>query len=147
MDIRLYSKMGYKYNRESDERVAKLVDESISETDWEYVRNHMYTDDQRRKLENFDTLAKQMKDNRFGFFSKDGTVLSGIVTGFSWNKDKVVMDFHLRLDRETDANISYSVSIQSGLQVEGDTVIITDDGIPLPFDSEGVPANSLKIAL
>lgn len=144
IDIRLYSIMGY--NQESDDFVTERMKDIVSEIDWGYMRKHIYNDEHRNKLDNFNVLAGQIVNKRFGFFSEDGTVLSGVVTGFSWDESRVSMHLHLQLDVEPDAKISYSVCIHSGLWTQEDTVIITDDeGIPHPFLE--IPANSLRVEL
>lgn len=145
IDIRLYSMIGY--DKESDDFVTEKMKKIQPEMDWEFIREHIYDDDHRKKLDNLNVLARQMVNRRFGFFSQDGSVLSGVVTGFSWNESRVVMDLHLRLDVEPDAKISYSVSIHSGLYTKEDTVIITDDGVPGNPLMDEIPPNSLRIEL
>ncbi|MEZ4103284.1 MAG: hypothetical protein R3B55_01850 [Candidatus Paceibacterota bacterium] len=144
MDIRQYSTMGY--NKKSDDFITKLMKDHVSEMDWDFIREHKYSDEHKKKLNNFDTLAQQMTGKRFGFFSEDGTVLSGIVTGFSWNKSRVVMYLQLQLDVEPDAKISYSIDIHSGLQTKEDTVFITDEGMP-DDPILKIAANSLRVEM
>ena len=86
-----------------------------------------------------------MINQRFGYFSEDGTILSGKVKEFSWDKTKTTIVFHLILDKEPDADIEYSACINSSLHVDNNTVIITNDGCWLPFDSKGIPTNSLEV--
>jgi len=56
------------------------------------------------------------------------------------------MKLHLQPDVEPDASIGYSVNAGSGLSMNGETVIITEEGDWLPF-FENIPANSLKVTL
>ncbi len=144
MDIRQYSTMGY--NKESDDFVTELMKDLVPEIDYDFIRKYKYSDEQRKKLDDFDILAQQMIGKRFGFFSQDGTILSGTVTGFSWNKSRVVMNLHLQLDVEPDANISYSIDIHSGLRTKEDTVFITDAGMP-DDPILRIAANSLRVEM
>lgn len=145
MDIRMYALLGY--NRKVDESTKRLMNDMQPEMDWKFIREHIYTDDHKKKLKDFNTLAQQMINCRFGFFSEDGTVFSGIIKGFSWDDAAVSIEFSLGLDIEPEADIEYSANIHSGLLVEGDKVTITDKRTPLPFNPEGIPPNSLIITL
>jgi len=81
MDIRLYPIMGY--NKESDDFVTKKMEGIHTDIDKKFLRDHVYTDAQRKKLDDFNILAKQMVGQRFGFFCDGGNVLSVKVIGFS----------------------------------------------------------------
>lgn len=72
----MYAYWGYKYDKESDDRLEEMVGQVNTDINMKYVREHEYTNEHRKKLDDFDTLAKQMIGQRFGFFSGDGTVLS-----------------------------------------------------------------------
>lgn len=144
MDIRLYPIMGY--NRDSDDRVTEALKDVRTDMDMKFLREHVYTDAHRKKLDDFDILAKQMVGQRFGFFCNGGDVLSGEVTGFSWDEDRVVMNLHLRLDFEPEASIGYSVNVNSGLSMNGETMVITDEGMP-DDPILHMPANSIRITL
>lgn len=146
MDIRMYTYFG-EYNREVDQSTKESMVDMQTDVDMNYVREHMYTDQQRKKLNDFDTLAKQMIGQRFAFMSNDGTVISGKVKSYSWDEHKVTIEFQLILDNEPDADIEYSACVHSGLHVYEDTVIITEDSTPMPFDPEGVAANSFKVIM
>lgn len=139
----LYSIIGY--NKETD---AFAKDLNI-ETDMNMglVRKYHYTDQQRKNLENFAILAKEVTGKNFCFISKDGTILKGIVLGYTWDKDNVRLEFHLQLDVEPDANIEYSVFGDTELFAEGDEIVFTNGGEYLPFHSEGVKESQLKIYL
>lgn len=144
MDIRLYPIMGY--NKELDEFVTMGRMKAIREMDSTYIRERVYTYMDTRRLANFDALAKQITGKRFGFFCDGGSVLSGNITGFSWNEHRTIMNLHLQLDIEPEASIEYSVCRDSRFSIGGGVVVIVDEGDLLPLN-QTIPTNSLKVTL
>lgn len=143
MNILLYSIFGY--NKETDDFAKSIKIET--DMDMKRVRKYHYTDKHRKNLENFAILAKEVTGKYFCFISKDGTILKGIVLGYSWDKDNVRLEFHLQLDVEPEANIEYSVFGNTKLFAEGDEIVFTNCGEYLPFHPEGVKESQLKIYL
>jgi hypothetical protein len=144
MDIQMYLLHGYK--RDLDEKVKKMVSESHSEIDEVYWRYHVYTDEQRDQLENLNIFAEQMNGQRFGYFDENGEVVGGVIKSSNWDDAKIVITFNLKLDNEPESDIEYSANAYSGLSINGNTIIITDDGCIIPF-GEDVPANSFRVTL